>query len=234
MSSDHSLLHNVLLSKCVINVLKLVATWELVVWVQRMRLSFGLWTFLKRIWLCANNIVLLICFPESSSIASMEISKTLRANSAPVNIRSGQRSVHKIRVFPCGRQDDWRTASDVSDCHLLFVFVSRYVDWLQWICMPGGLEVHVGHISVIHLIENLGGASFSSASCVSLPSRRALNIFYVHNVPRRKVELLLFQWAGSRDVINVHLVSDKFQFLWFHICNSLQIVARIEWVSSYS
>lgn len=66
------------------------------------------------------------------------------------------------------------------------------------------------HIAVVHLIENLGRSALSGSRGVPLPGLGALDVLDIHDVAGRKVQLLLFQGAGARDIIYVHLITNIF------------------------
>lgn len=88
--------------------------------------------------------------------------------------------------------------------------------------MSCSLPVLLGNISVVDIIEG----SLAMESSVS--SVRALNVSDVHQVSDWLGSLA--SWMGTSQVINVHLVANKFIRCWLYVFKGLEFVARIEGV----
>ena len=209
MLLQHSLLDYIFLTESVVDIWEFITSWELIIWIQRMSLSFCLWTFFQWVRLSSNNIIFFIGHSISSSLPSMKVSKTFSSDFTTMNIHSLQWFIHESLVLPSWRKDIWCTTCNRTDRNFLIIFISCCVFWLQWIYMPCGFKIGVSYISIIHLIKYILGSSSSWTRSMSLPRLSTFYILNIHYLSCWKVKLLLFQWTSSWNIINTHLISDK-------------------------
>lgn len=229
MLFQHSFLDNILLAKSVINVLEFVSSQELIFGVEGMGLTICLGALLQRVWLRSYDIILFVRYSESPTFTAMEVSEALRADFAPVNISGIKRCVCEAFIFPCWRQDDRDATEYAADLDLLLVLIPDCVGGLQRIDVARRLEVDVRNVPVIHLAI-VPGTELTIARSMSLLGSGAINVFDIEDVPRREIELLLFEGASAWDVVDAQLITDKLGLLMFNKCNALQVVLWIEGV----
>lgn len=85
----------------------------------------------------------------------MEVSEALRANFAAMDIRGLQRSVGEPLILSGRRKDAWLTPGNLTNLNFLIIIITSNIGWMKGIDMPGGLEIDVGDVPVIHLIKDL-------------------------------------------------------------------------------
>lgn len=140
-----------------------------------------------------------------------------------------KRRLHKFRVDSRWRQGVWITAFNRTD-FVGFVLVVPYnVGWHQRINMPLRNEVSVSDISVVHWVIVIW-FPVSFASFFDFMSElwlSSIDIGDVHLVPCSNGVVFLFTWSGTFNIINVHLMSQKFKWFRWHRNCLLQCILRI-------
>jgi len=173
-----------------------------------MSLSFCFWRFFQSSRLSSNYITGYIGIFKSSSISSMEISMVIGANWATENIPSFQRCGQKVLILSWRRQNAWLTScnsSNFTNFHI-FGFISNNISWFQRIDTSSGFKIDIGKISIIHTV-----ISFVFSPVESMRSRSgSFDVMDVHYVTCGDVNLLLFGGSRAWNIIDVLLITDKF------------------------
>lgn len=155
MLFNHSLLYWIFLTEAIVDICQLRSSWELINWIKRMKLSLGIWCLPKRSWFGAYNIIIGIWISHIFSFSCMEIVKSLCSNTAAMDVIGLQRFVHEIHICSGRWEYLWFTSQHFSNIYLFIIIIPNNIGGHKRVGVSLSLEVNMGHISIIHLIENL-------------------------------------------------------------------------------
>ena len=106
------------------------------------------------------------------------------------------------------------------------------IDRIQGVCSSFCFEIYMCNISIIHLIKYLCWGTISRSGSMSYLCFCSLNVWYFHDISCINIKLFFLCWTSSLNIINILLISYKFQRFRINIFNALKFIWRIERVST--